>query len=275
MDCKSVLITGCSSGIGRCLAEGLHQRGYRVIASVRQTKDLAALQQQGIECLLLDVRDSDSIRAAVATVTELTGGTLYALINNGAYAQPGAVEDLSRAALREQFETNLFGWHELTCQILPIMRRQGYGRVLQLSSLLGYVTLTYRGAYSASKYALEALTDTLRLELHGSGIYCCLIEPGPIESRIRANSILAYQRHIVPATSAHRRYYEAVEKRLEKEGHAAPFTLPPEAVLKKVIHALESRKPKARYRVTFPAHLFAWLKRLLPDTWLDALLRSI
>ena len=275
MDTKTILITGCSSGIGRCVAERLHARGYRVFASARQPEDVAALQQLGLESLHLDVRDSDSIRAALYEVLARTGGTLYALFNNGAYGQPGAVEDLSRAVLREQFETNLFGWHELTNLVLPVMRRQGYGRILHNSSLLGYVSLKYRGAYNASKYALEGLTDTLRLELHGTGIYCSLIEPGPIESRFRANAFLAYKRNIDPAGSPHRAYYEAVEQRLRKEGHAAPFTLPPEAVLKKVVHALESRRPKVRYPVTFPAHLFAVLKRILPDAWLDGVMRRV
>ncbi len=275
MDNKSILITGCSSGIGHCVAVGLQQRGYRVFATARQPKDVKALQALGLDSWVLDVRDSSSIRSAVDTVLERTGGTLYALFNNGAYAQPGAVEDLSRAVLREQFETNFFGWHELTCQVLPIMRRQGYGRILQNSSLLGYITLKYRGAYNASKYALEGLTDTLRMELHDTEIYCCLIEPGPIESRFRPNSFVAYQRNIDAQNSPHRSYYAAVEQRLQKEGHAAPFTLPPEAVLKKVIHALESRHPRIRYRVTVPAHVLAMLKRWLPDRWMDALLRKI
>jgi len=275
MDNKSILITGCSTGIGRCVAEGLHQRGYRVFASVRQAKDLAIFQQQGIETLLLDLRDSDSIKIAVNTVLEHTGGTLYALFNNGAYAQPGAVEDLSRAVLREQFETNFFGWHELTHRVLPVMRRQGYGRILQNSSILGFVALKYRGAYNATKYAIEGLTDTLRMELHDTDIHCSLIEPGPIESRIRANSFEVYKRTIDSTQSPHRAYYDSVEQRLQKEGHAAPFTLPPEAVLKKVIHALESKHPKIRYPVTFPTYLFAVLKRLLPATWMDTILRKI
>ena len=163
MEKKSVLITGCSSGIGRCLALGLQARGYHVFASVKQEKDVAGLRAAGLTSLVLDLRSSESIQAAVTAVLTATGGRLDALINNGAYGLPGAVEDLSRAALRLQFETNVFGTHELTCRVLPVMRHQHSGRIVQISSLLGIVCLAYRGAYNASKFALEALSDTLRL----------------------------------------------------------------------------------------------------------------
>ncbi|MEA2094340.1 MAG: SDR family NAD(P)-dependent oxidoreductase, partial [Pseudomonadota bacterium] len=188
------------------------------------------------------------------------------------YGQPGAVEDLSRDVLRTQFETNLFGWHELTNRIIPIMRQQGHGRIIHNSSVLGFVALPFRGAYTASKYALEGLADTLRLELRGTDIHVSLVEPGPIESRFRANAFAAYQHNINPETSVHRDQYLRMEQRLTKEGPAVPFTLPPEAVLKKVIHALESRRPKARYYVTFPTYLFAVLKRLTTQRALDRIL---
>jgi len=271
---KSVLITGCSSGIGRCLALGLKARGYRVFATVKQDKDVALLLDAGLESLVLDLRDSDSIRAAVDEVLARTGGKLYALINNGAYGLPGAVEDLTRAALREQFETNVFGTQELTNRLLPAMRAQNDGRIIQISSLLGIVCLAYRGAYNASKFALEALSDTLRLELRGTNIHVVLIEPGPITSRFRANAFEAYKRNIDKTRSAHREYYERVEKRLGGE-KPLPFTLPPEAVLKKVILALESHKPKLRYPVTVPSHLFTWLRRILPGRVLDAMLARV
>ncbi|TVR61537.1 MAG: SDR family oxidoreductase [Candidatus Competibacteraceae bacterium] len=270
---KIILITGCSSGIGLCAARGLRARGWRVFATARQAADVARLQAEGLESLPLDLRDSASIQTAVTTVLEQTGGRLDALFNNGAYGQPGAVEDLSRAALREQFETNLFGTQELTNQVIPAMRRQGGGRILYNSSVLGLVALPYRGAYVASKFALEGLADTLRLELAGTGIHICLIEPGPIFSRFRDNAHVAYLRHIHPETSPHRAKYLAMEARLLKEGPAAPFTLPPEAVLKRVIHALESARPRARYPVTVPTYLFAILRRLLPTRALDAILR--
>ncbi len=272
---KSVLITGCSSGIGSCVAKGLKERGYRVFATARKMEDVERLHAEGFESLQLDLDDSNSIQNAVDQVTKATNGQLYALFNNGAYGQPGAVEDLNRATLRAQFETNLFGTVELTNRIIPLMRAQGRGRIIQNSSVLGLVVLPYRGAYNASKFALEAITDTLRLELHGSGVFLSLIEPGPIESRFRNNAFKAYQRNIDKAQSVHREHYEVTEARLTKEGPAVPFTLPPEAVLKQVIHALESTRPKVRYYVTLPTYLLATLRRLLPFRLLDRLLLKI
>jgi len=272
---KSILITGCSSGIGLCVAEGLKTRGYRVFATARKETDAQQLRADGFESLRLDLADSDSITAAVDEILARTNGTLDALFNNGAYGQPGAVEDLSRDALRAQFETNLFGWHELTNQILPVMRRQGHGRIIQNSSVLGFVALRYRGAYNASKYALEGLSDTLRLELAGTDIHVSLIEPGPVTSRFRENAFKAYQENIDPDNSIHRDKYLAMEARLKTEGPVVPFTLPPEAVLKKVIHALESRRPRARYYVTFPTYLFGFLKRVLSTRLLDKVLNRV
>jgi NAD(P)-dependent dehydrogenase (short-subunit alcohol dehydrogenase family) len=272
---RSVLITGCSSGIGLCVAQGLASRGWRVFATARREADVAALQARGLESLQLDLADADSIERALDEVLARTGGTLFALFNNAAYGQPGAVEDLTRAVLREQFETNVFGTMELTNRVIPIMRTQGHGRIVQNSSVLGLVALPYRGAYNASKFALEGLTDTLRLELQDTAIRVALIEPGPIESRFRANAHAAFRRNIDAAHSAHREKYQAMERRLNKPGPAAPFTLPPEAVLSKVIHALESPRPKIRYYVTFPTYLFATLKRLLPHATLDWVLGRV
>ena len=272
---RAVLITGCSSGIGLCVARGLQQRGYRVFASARKAEDVQRLRSDGLTTVQLDLDDSASIQAAVDQVLEQTGGTLYALFNNGAYGQPGAVEDLRREVLRAQFETNLFGTLELTNRIIPVMRRQGYGRIIQNSSVLGFVAMAYRGAYNASKFALEGLTDTLRLELDGSGIHVSLIEPGPITSHFRINARTMFHRHIDAERSIHRSTYLAMEQRLAKPGPAAPFTLPPEAVLKKVIHILESNRPRVRYYVTFPTWLFGALKRLLPHHLLDRVLLRI
>ena len=272
---KSILITGCSSGIGLCVAEGLKARGYRVFATARNETDVQQLAADGFESLQLDLADPESIAAAVDDILSRTDGTLDALFNNGAYGQPGAVEDLSRDVLRAQFETNLFGWHELTNRVLPVMRRQGHGRIIQNSSVLGFVALRYRGAYNASKYALEGLSDTLRLELTGTDIHVSLIEPGPVTSRFRENAFRAYQENINPDSSVHRDKYLAMETRLKTEGPAVPFTLPPEAVLKKVIHALESRRPRARYYVTFPTYLFGFLKRVLSTRWLDRILYKL
>ena len=272
---KSILITGCSSGIGLCVARGLKSRGYRVFATARKADDVHRLETDGFESVQLDLADSDSIAKALDEILARTGGTLDALFNNGAYGQPGAVEDLSRDVLRAQFETNLFGWHELTNRVLPVMRRQGHGRIVQNSSVLGFVALRYRGAYNASKFALEGLSDTLRLELVGTDIHVSLVEPGPVTSCFRENAFRAYRENIDPDSSVHRDRYLAMEARLQTKGPVVPFTLPPEAVLKKVIHALESRRPRARYYVTFPTYLFGTLKRLLSTRLLDRMLNKV
>lgn len=272
---RSVLITGCSSGIGLCAARTLQQRGYRVFASCRRDKDIQRLREEGLRCLQLDLADSDSIRRAVDELLEETGGRLYGLFNNAGYGQPGAVEDLRREVLRAQFETNVFGTLELTNRLIPAMRRQGEGRIIQNSSVLGFISLPYRGAYNASKHALEGLYDTLRLELAGSGIQVSLVEPGPIESHFRANAYRQFQDHIDPATSAHRTTYEAMVRRLTKPGPAAPFTLPADAVVAKVLHALEAPRSRPRYYVTFPTYLFGTLKRLLSTRWLDRVLQRV
>lgn len=275
MNPRTVLITGCSSGIGHCLAHGLHKRGYRVFATARKQEDVARLQAEGLESVRLDLSDSGSIKAALDEILARSGGRLFALINNGAYGQWGAVEDLRREVLREQFETNFFGTAELTNAVIPVMRAQGKGRIIQISSVLGFVALPYRGAYNASKYALEGLSDTLRLELAGSGIHVSLIEPGPIRSRFRANSHAAFKRNIDAQRSIHRQKYAVLEQRLLQQGPVVPFTLPPEAVLEKAVHALESGRPRVRYHVTFPTRLFAFLKRLLPHRVLDSILLKV
>ncbi|MGR8930059.1 MAG: SDR family oxidoreductase [Gammaproteobacteria bacterium] len=272
---QTILITGCSSGIGYSTAAVLKQRGHRVICSARKPEDVARLIDEGFECLQLDLADSDSICRAVDRLMTLTDGKVDALFNNGAFGQPGAVEDLTRDALRNQFETNFFGTHELTNLLIPVMRKQGHGRIIYNSSVLGFVAMKFRGAYNASKFALEGLADTLRLELRGSGIRVSLIEPGPIESRFRANAFAMYLKYIDPTRSVHQATYQAMEARLQKKGPAAPFTLPATAVAEKVAHALEANRPKARYPVTFPTYLFAWLKRILPTAWMDKILVSV
>jgi NAD(P)-dependent dehydrogenase (short-subunit alcohol dehydrogenase family) len=271
-EARPILITGCSSGIGHACAHGLQERGYRVFASARRQADVERLAGEGLEALRLDLDDPAGIGEAVERILSQTGGRLYALFNNGGYGQPGAVEDLSREALRAQLETNLLGWHDLTRRVIPIMRKQGHGRIVQNSSVLGLVTLPYRGAYVASKFALEGLTDTLRLELAGSGVHVSLIEPGPIESRFRANAHRKFREHIDLEHSLHREQYQAAERRLLKEGPAQPFTLPPQAVLKRLIHALESRRPRPRYYVTVPTYLLGYLRRVLSSRVLDRVL---
>lgn len=271
---RVVLVTGCSSGIGRAIATGLPRPVYRVFAAVRDAADAKSLGRSGLDTLTLDLADSHSIQAAVSSLLERTGGRLDALVNNGAYGQPGAVEDLSREALRRQFETNVFGTHELTRRCIGIMRGAGTGRIIQISSILGRICLANRGAYNASKFAIEALSDTLRLELHGSGIEVSLVEPGPIESRFRANALAAFKQHVDAATSRHARLYAAVERRLAATTNA-PFTLPAEAIVKPVRHALESRRPRVRYPVTLPSRVLPNLKRFLPDRAMDRILRAV
>ena len=272
---RSILITGCSSGIGYACALGLQRRGYLVVASARRQTDVARLRDQGLNAVQLDLDDPASIATGLEQALALTGGSLYALFNNGAYGQPGAVEDLSRDCLRAQFETNLFGWHELTCRVIPMMRSQGEGRIVQNSSILGLVTMPYRGAYVASKFALEGLTDTLRLELAGTGIGVSLIEPGPILSSFRDNAVKKWREYIDTEHSPHKDAYLAMERRLKKVGPAAPFTLPPEAVLKRLIHALESPRPKPRYYVTTPTYVLAGLRRVLGTRLLDRVLHRV
>ena len=269
---KSILITGCSTGIGYVTAHKLRERGYRVFATARRAESVAMLQAEGFESLQLDLDDSNSIQQAFAEIMQRTGNELFALFNNGAYGIPGAVEDLSRAALRAQFETNVMGWLELTNLVLPIMRNQGYGRIIQNSSVLGFAAMPFRGAYNASKFAIEGLTDTLRLELMGTQIYVCLIEPGPISTQFRANALKALQKFIPVEQSVHREKYQAVLSRLNKPGPAVPFTQPPEAVAKRVVEALEAKIPQPRYYVTFPTYLFGFLKRVLSIRLLDRIL---
>ncbi|MBF0183258.1 MAG: SDR family oxidoreductase [Magnetococcales bacterium] len=267
----TILITGCSSGIGLCVAEGLQRRGYRVFATARRAEDVLRLQQQGLTAHRLDLADERSIATAVEWLLLQTGGQLYALFNNGAYGLPGAVEDITTEALRAQFETNLFGTHALTRRVIPVMRRQGYGRIIQNSSILGFVALKYRGAYIASKFALEGLTDAMRLELHGSGIHLSLIEPGPVISRFRDNAAQAFLRWVDGEHSLHQQAYQALQA-ARLSGKRTAFSVAPEVVLQRVVHALESKRPRIRYPITFPTYLFAFLHRLLPDRLMDRVL---
>ena len=267
---KSILITGCSSGIGATVARGLRTHGWRVIASARKLDDVEALKADGFEAVQLDYADPDSIASGLAETLALTGGTLDALFNNGAFGMPGAVEDLPRGGLREIFETNLFGVHDLTCRVIPIMRAQGHGRIIQHSSVLGLVPLKWRGAYVSTKYALEGLTDVLRIEMRDTPIHFTLLNTGPVTSKIRVNSIPHFERWIDWENSARaEQYREALIPRLYEDGGPDPFELPPEAVTKKVIHFLESRRPKPRYYITTPTYIMGALKRLLPTRALD------
>ncbi len=271
---KAILITGCSSGIGYESAHALHNKGYQVIASCRALKDVKRLQDEGLTTIQLDLNNQNSIDQAVQETIELTNGKLYALFNNGAYGQPGALEDLPTQALREQFETNLFGWHELLRQLLPTLRAQPQARIIQNSSVLGFAAMKYRGAYNASKFALEGWTDTLRLELADTNIQVSLIEPGPIETQFRSNALAKFKQWIKVDNSPHKAAYDLQEKRLEKESSNNQFVLPASSCVAPLLDALESPKPKLRYRVTTPTKVFAVLKRLLPGRWLDKILQK-
>jgi NAD(P)-dependent dehydrogenase (short-subunit alcohol dehydrogenase family) len=268
---QSILITGCSSGIGLCAARTLKARGWRVFAAARRPADIARLKEQdGVESLYLDYAEPTSIAAAAEHVLAATRGNLTALFNNGAYGQPGAVEDVTPNVLRAQFEANLFGWHDLTCRLIPSMRAQGHGRIVFCSSVLGLIAAPYRGAYCASKFAVEALADTLRLELASTGLHVVLIEPGPIASRFVEHAIEAYRRNIDIEGSPHRDIYRLRIARME-EGGRQTFKLGPEAVAAKLVQALESRSPKPRYYVTLPTYVVGLLRRLLPTRVLDVI----
>ncbi|GLQ40117.1 short-chain dehydrogenase/reductase [Rhizobium albus] len=261
---RSILLTGCSSGIGAYCARALKAEGWRVLATARTDADLAALAAEGIEAFQLDYRDATSIATLFETVMAATGGTLDAVFNNGAYSQPGAVEDLPVEALREQFEANVFGWHDLTRRIVPVMRAQGHGRIVQCSSILGLVPMPYRGAYNASKHAIEALSLTMRMELTGSGIHVSLIEPGPIESKIAINALRYVDKYIDIENSVHRPAYEKQLARLRQGGVKSKNKLGPDAVHAVLTHALNSPKPRPHYAVTRPAKLGVAMKRILP-----------
>lgn len=268
----NVLITGCSTGMGYHCAKHLHSLGYKVIASCRQLDDVKRLNDEGLLCLQLDLADSQSINSAFHQALLETQGKIDLLFNNGAFGLPGAVEDLSRKAMEYQFQTNVFGTQELTNLVVPIMRKQGGGKIIYNSSILGFAAMQYRGAYNASKFAIEGFADTLRLEVKKDNIQVSLIEPGPIISDFRKNAFEQFKRWIPQKGSAHQASYKAMLARLETVGPSAPFTLGPEAVTNCVLHVLQSQKPKIRYRVTLPTIVFSILKRLLPNRVLDLLL---
>jgi NAD(P)-dependent dehydrogenase (short-subunit alcohol dehydrogenase family) len=274
MNSKTILITGCSTGIGHACATGLKQRGYRVFATARKPEDLKRLEDEGLEALYLDYRDSNAVQACAREVSKRNGGALYALFNNGAYGQPGAVEDISRKVMEEQFAANFFGWHELTRACLPLMRKNGKGRIVQCSSVLGLAALKFRGPYNASKFALEGLTDTLRLELRGSAINVITINPGPIDSQFVPNARAAFERNVDVDKSLYQKSYEGQRKRLERGG-TTRFKLPASAVLDKLVLALERENPRAHYYVTAPTWIVAAARRVLPQFLFDPFLDRI
>jgi len=270
---KSVLITGCSSGIGYDTAHYLHKNGYKVYASARDAKDVKRLQEEGLDAYVLDVTNADDISKVLSEITK-DGAELYAVFNNAGYGQAGAVEDITTEVLKEQFETNFFGLHELTRQAIKIMRKQGYGRIIQHSSVLGIISLRFRGAYNASKYAIEGLCDTLRLELMESDIYVCTINTGPVRSDFRKNAIKMFKKNVVSERSVFEKEYNE-ELLSVKEKNNDLFTKNSDVVIKNILHALEAKKPKLRYYNTFATHLLGGFKRVLPTRILDKVLRKI
>ncbi len=271
---KNILITGCSTGIGYYCARELKKDGYEVYATCRDERDVERFRGEGFEVCRLDLRESQSMQEAVEWMVKKTGGKIDLLFNNGAYGQPGAVEDLSRDVLREQFETNVFGTQELTNLVLPIMRAQGHGRIVYNSSVLGIVAMPYRGAYNSSKFAIEGLCDTLRLELRGSGVDVVLIEPGPIRSDFRKNALGKFLESIDVQNSVHVEVYKKTLQRLESEKDGA-FTLGCDAVYDALKRAITSKRVKNRYRVTFPTKLFWLLKRIFSSRLLDRVVGSV
>ncbi|RRI00658.1 SDR family oxidoreductase [Mesorhizobium tamadayense] len=265
---RTIIVTGASSGIGAYCARALKAEGWRVLATARKAADIAALEADGIEAFYLDYREPESIAALVDAVLERTGGTLDALFNNGAYAQPGAVEDLPVEALREQFEANFFGWHDLSRRVVPVMRRQGHGRLVHCSSILGLAPVRFRGAYSASKHAVEGLMLCMRQELGGSGIHVSLIEPGPVTSKIASNGLAWFLKNIDIENSVHRVDYKAQLARLQAGGSVSRLKPGPEVVHVALRHALLSQRPRPHYVVTVPARIGVVLKRILPASML-------
>jgi NAD(P)-dependent dehydrogenase (short-subunit alcohol dehydrogenase family) len=267
---RSVLVTGCSSGIGLATAQLLRSNGWRVFATARKARDLEMLRRARFEFIRLDVTSSDSIHRAVKKVLELNDGVLGAVVNNAGFGMPGAIEDLSREAMRHQFEVNLFGLQELTNQLIPVFRKQGYGRIVNVSSVVGRMALPFMGIYSASKFALEAVSDALRVELSQDRIAVSLVEPGPIESRFSVNCAAQGEDKLDTDESrfgsAYKQYFKS---RREGAKGKDRFRLPPQAVADKVFDALESPRPKIRYPVTLPAYFGDWAARFLPAAWID------
>lgn len=272
---RAVLITGCSSGIGLAAARMLAARDWNVIAGVRKPEDAGRLQHMGLQTVLLNVADPVSIGNALDETLTLSDGRLDALINNAGIAIPGAVEDMEREVLQRQFDTNFFGVMDLTREVLTLMRRQGQGRIVMISSILGRVAMPWRGAYNASKFALEGITDTLRQELRGSDIHVSLICPGSVKSRFRDNSLLNFDEYVDTANSVHRDTYARLRTLTGAEKDNTPFTVAPEAVVQRIVHALESGRPRPRYYVTVPAYVLAFLRSVLPARWLDTLVSKI
>ena len=272
---RSILITGCSSGIGLASARLMKARGWRVLATARKTEDLEMLAREvGVTPLALDLGDPASVERVAEEALRVTDGRLSAVFNNGAYGQVGAVEDITPQVLRRQIEVNVIGTHDLTRRLIPAMRAQGSGRIVQCSSVLGFVAVPYRGAYCASKYAIEALSDALRHELKDTGIHISVIQPGPIRTRFVATALANFRASVDIEGSAHRETYLRRLAAMEQGGKST-FKLEPEAVAWKLVHAAESARPKRRYKVTVPTYVAAAARRALPPSLADWLVQRM
>lgn len=270
---KTVLVTGCSTGIGLATARLLRDKGWNVIPTARKAEDVDRLHKEGFTPLMLDIADGESVRRAAEEALRMTGGALGALVNNAGFGQPGAIEDLTRDAMRYQFEVNVFGLQELTNRLMPVFHKQGYGRIVNISSVLGRITIPFMGIYSASKHALESMSDAMRVELTGTGIAVSIVEPGPIKTDFGKNALARSKEQLPRVESRFKEQYK--QKALEREKEQDKphlFALPPEAVALKILHALESPRPRRRYAVTFVAHVGAFMRRFLPDALMDILM---
>ncbi len=268
----NIVITGCSTGIGLATADYLRGQRITVYPTARDSKDVEMLKRLGFEhAMQLDVTKPEEITAVIERVLELEN-KIDVWFNNAGFGQPGAIEDITTETLREQFETNVFGLHECTRQIIPIMREQGYGKIIQHSSVLGLISLFGRGAYNASKYAVEGLTDTLRLELAGTKIYPVLLNTGPITSDFRNNAIAKLRENVDIEYSLFREQY--LEK-LEGTEKKVPFSEASLSVAKIVHRIILAEKPKPRYYITKATTLLGAMKRLLSTRLLDKILVKI
>lgn len=273
---QNVIVTGCSSGIGAATAVVLRSRGWNVVPTARRDQDLERLQREGFTPLRLDVADSSSVQQAAEEVLHCFDGAPGALVNNAGFGQLGAIEDLSRDTMKRQFEVNVFGMQEFTNCLIPVFRQQGHGRIVNISSVFGRVCMPFNALYSASKFAMEALSDGLRVELDGTGIGVSLIEPGPIQSAFRENALAQTASIRIDGSPFEDMYRESISRRQSEPQKKRRFTLPPEAVAGKIVHALESARPRRRYCVTVHAYGGAFLRRFAPEGLLDwIMIRSL
>lgn len=272
---QNILITGCSSGIGLQTALTLKENNYKVYASARKEEDVQMLKDLGFETFQIDVKNKEDISNAFETIIK-NDIKLDAVFNNAGYGQPGAVEDLSVDTLKEQFDTNFFGLHEVTLQAMSLFRKQGFGKIIQHSSVLGIISLKYRGAYNASKYAIEGITDTLRQEVLGSNIFISTINTGPVTSKFRENALIKFNKNIqIEGSFFEEVYKKELKVRLESNDNNAPFNLPATSVANVVLKIMQTQKPKPRYYVTKATYILGFLKRILSTSLMDKLLNKI